>query len=62
MQRLLRSRRYYLLRESFTLGRVTGSHHVFVREDVTFIIPKHGKSVKTVFVKRVVEILEEETK
>lgn len=51
-----------LLREGFTLDRVTGSHHVFVREEVTFVIPKHGKSVKTVYVKRVIEILEKEIK
>ncbi|MBX3289478.1 MAG: type II toxin-antitoxin system HicA family toxin [Acidobacteria bacterium] len=50
-----------LLREGFSLDRITGSHHVFTRENVTFVIPKHGKQVKSVYVKRVIETLEEET-
>ncbi len=49
-----------LLREGFIVERTTGSHHVFVRENISFVIPRHGKRVKSVYAKRVIEMLEEE--
>lgn len=50
--------RTLLLREGFRLDRVTGSHHIFKNSDVTFVIPVHAKRVKSVYVKRVVELVE----
>lgn len=51
-----------LLAEGFVLDRTTGSHHIFRREFITFVIPVHGKGVKAVYVKRLIEILEESEK
>ncbi len=45
--------------EGFSLDRITGSHHIFVRGEVTFVIPRHGKLVKSVCTKRVIEPLRE---
>jgi predicted RNA binding protein YcfA (HicA-like mRNA interferase family) len=44
--------------EEFELDRITGSHHVFRRDDIVFVIPVHHNRVKSVYVKRVVEIIE----
>ncbi len=49
-----------LLSEDFVLDRVAGSHHVFKKGSVTFVIPVHKNRVKTVYVKRVIELIEEE--
>ena len=51
-----------LLNEGFELDRVTGSHHVFKKKDITFVIPVHGKKVKAVYVKRALELIGEEGK
>jgi len=51
--------RTLLLREGFRLDRVTGSHHIFKKSDVTFVIPVHANRVKSVYVKRVVELVEQ---
>lgn len=48
-----------LIGEGFVLDRVSGSHHVYCREAVTFVIPVHGKRVKSVYVRRLIEIIEE---
>ncbi len=48
-----------LLGEGFVLDRVAGSHHVYCRGPVTFVIPVHNKRVKTVYLKRLFEIIEE---
>ena len=40
--------RKLLEQEEFTLERVTGSHHVFKKDSVTFVIPVHNNKVKTV--------------
>lgn len=45
--------------EAFILKRVTGSHHVFQKADIVFIVPVHQNRVKAVYVKRVIEIIEE---
>ncbi|WP_035994640.1 type II toxin-antitoxin system HicA family toxin [Leptolyngbya sp. KIOST-1] len=34
--------------EGFTLDRVTGSHHIFLKDDITFVVPVHNNKVKTV--------------
>jgi predicted RNA binding protein YcfA (HicA-like mRNA interferase family) len=44
------------------LDRITGSHHVFKKKDIIFVIPVHGKKVKTVYVKRALELIGEEEK
>lgn len=49
-----------LLNSGFVLDRISGSHHIFKRDAVTFVIPTHGNKVKAVYVKRVIEILENE--
>ena len=48
-----------LVTEGFTLVRIAGSHHIFKKGGVTFVIPSHRNKVKEVYVKRVIEILEE---
>jgi predicted RNA binding protein YcfA (HicA-like mRNA interferase family) len=44
--------------KGFTLNRVTGSHHVFQKNETIFVIPVHKNRVKTVYVKRVIELIE----
>lgn len=51
--------RKLLEQENFTLERITGSHHVFKRETTIFVVPVHKNKVKAVYVKRVIEIIEE---
>ena len=51
--------RSLLLQEGFQLDRITGSHHIFKRAAVTFVIPVHNHRVKTVYVKRVIELIEQ---
>ena len=41
----------------FELTRVKGSHHVFNRDDVTFVVPVHKNRVKEVYVKRVLSLI-----
>ncbi len=45
--------------ESFYIDRVTGSHHVFRKGDIIFVVPVHNNRVKLVYVKRLIEIIEE---
>ncbi len=45
--------------EGFQLDRVSGSHHVFKRDQVIFVVPVHKKRVKSVYVKRAVAIVED---
>ena len=45
--------------EGFVLDRITGSHHIFLKDDITFVIPVHNNKVKTVYVKRVIELIEQ---
>ncbi|MEO7659838.1 MAG: type II toxin-antitoxin system HicA family toxin [Pyrinomonadaceae bacterium] len=51
--------RKLLEEQSFRLERVTGSHHVFRKHDTIFVVPVHRNRVKSVYVKRVIEIIEE---
>ena len=46
--------------EGFILDRITGSHHIFQKADVVFVIPVHRNRVKSVYVRRVIELIEEE--
>ena len=45
--------------EGFKLDRVTGSHHVFKKAATTFVIPVHSNRVKSVYVKRVIALIEQ---
>lgn len=45
--------------EGFKLDRVTGSHHVFKKASTTFVIPVHSNRVKSVYVKRVIALIEQ---
>ena len=45
--------------EGFYLDRVTGSHHVFKKSGITFVIPVHANRVKSVYVKRVIALIEQ---
>ena len=46
--------------EGFNLDRITGSHHIFKRDEIVLVIPVHNNRVKSVYVKRVVELIEVE--
>lgn len=50
--------RKLLENSGFTLDRISGSHHVFRRADTIFAIPVHNNRVKTVYVKRVLELID----
>jgi predicted RNA binding protein YcfA (HicA-like mRNA interferase family) len=44
--------------EGYVLDRITGSHHIFKRNETIFVIPVHNKKVKAIYVRRVVELIE----
>jgi predicted RNA binding protein YcfA (HicA-like mRNA interferase family) len=46
--------------EGFDLDRITGSHHIFKRNEIVLVIPVHNNRVKSVYIKRVVELIEGE--
>lgn len=46
--------------EGFILDRISGSHHIFQKADIIFVIPVHRNRVKSVYVKRVIELIEGE--
>lgn len=50
--------RKLLIDEGFILERISGSHHIFKKDDLIFVILSHHKKVKTIYVKRVIEIIE----
>ena len=49
--------RTLLFYEGFELERVTGSHHVFKKGFVRFVIPVHANRVKSVYVRRVIALI-----
>lgn len=51
--------RTLLEQEGFLLDRITGSHHIFTKNAVTFVIPVHNNKVKIIYVKRVIELIEQ---
>lgn len=51
--------RKLLENSGFSLERISGSHHVFQRGGVIFPVPVHNNRVKIVYVKRLIEIIEE---
>ena len=54
-----RDLRMLLLNEGFELDRVRGSHHIFIRTDLTFVIPVHANRVKSVYVRRAIKLINE---
>lgn len=52
-----------LLRFGFILARVSGSHHIYEYEEgdtwKQVIVPLHGRKVKKIYVKKVVEALDD---
>lgn len=48
-----------LEQEGFMLDRITGSHHVFTQNEITFVVPVHNNKVKMIYVKRVIELIEQ---
>lgn len=51
--------RTLLFYEGFELERVTGSHHVFKKAGVRFVIPVHANRVKSVYVRRVIALIQQ---
>jgi predicted RNA binding protein YcfA (HicA-like mRNA interferase family) len=51
--------RQLLKDENFVLERISGSHHIFRKDKYIFVIPTHNNRVKSIYVRRVVELLEE---
>ena len=45
--------------EGFKLERITGSHHIFKRGELRFVIPVHANRVKSVYVKRAIKLIEQ---
>jgi hypothetical protein len=45
--------------EGFYLDTVTERHHVFIYAETTFVIPVHHTKVKTIYVQKVLELIEE---
>jgi predicted RNA binding protein YcfA (HicA-like mRNA interferase family) len=45
--------------EGFNLDRITGSHHIFKKDEITFVIPVHKNRVKSVYVRRVIDLINE---
>jgi len=48
-----------LVGAGFVLDRISGSHHIFKKGTTKFVLPVHKNRVKSVYVKRVIEIIEE---
>ncbi|MFN9617203.1 MAG: type II toxin-antitoxin system HicA family toxin [Dolichospermum sp.] len=46
--------------DNFVLDRITSSHHIFIKGDIILVIPVHNNRVKSVYVKRVLELIEGE--
>ena len=51
-----------LLYEGWALDKIKGSHHIFIKDDLTLVIPMHHGLVKGVYIKRAVIELELEEK
>ena len=47
-----------LIDQGFVLRGTRGSHHVIHRGSTIFVLPVHGKRVKTVYVKRLLPFLD----
>ena len=45
--------------EGFKLERIRGSHHIFSRPDMTIVIPVHANHVKSIYVRRVIALIQQ---
>ena len=45
--------------EGFYLDKVTDSHHIFIYAETIFAIPVHNDRVKTIYVEKVLELIEQ---
>jgi predicted RNA binding protein YcfA (HicA-like mRNA interferase family) len=45
--------------EGFYLDRAKGSHHVFKYAETSFVIPIHNNRVKAIYVRKVLELIEQ---
>ena len=45
--------------EGFYLDRVTGSHQIFIYAETIFAIPVHSNRVKTIYVEKVLALIEQ---
>ena len=45
--------------EGFYLDRITGSHHIFKYAETTFVIPVHNNRVKVIYIRKVLEFIEQ---
>uniref|UniRef100_B8HW06 YcfA family protein n=1 Tax=Cyanothece sp. (strain PCC 7425 / ATCC 29141) TaxID=395961 RepID=B8HW06_CYAP4 len=48
-----------LEQEEFVLDRVRGSHYIFTKNEMIFVVPVHNNKVKSIYVKRVIELIEQ---
>ncbi len=46
--------------EGYELDRILGSHHIFKKNETILVIPVHNNRVKSVYIRRIVEIIEED--
>lgn len=46
--------------EDFILDRISGSHYIFKKNELILVIPVHNNRVKSVYVRRVIELIEGE--
>jgi predicted RNA binding protein YcfA (HicA-like mRNA interferase family) len=46
--------------DGFFLDRISGSHHIFKKNELIFVLPVHNNRVKSVYVRRVIELIEGE--
>jgi predicted RNA binding protein YcfA (HicA-like mRNA interferase family) len=51
--------RTLLLQEGFSLHRISGSHYIFKKPGITLVIPVHANRVKSVYVKRMIQLINE---
>ena len=51
--------RTLLMYEDFQLERVTGSHHIFKKAGIRFVIPVHKNRVKLAYVRKVIKLIEQ---
>ncbi|MEN3328867.1 MAG: hypothetical protein V7638_3674 [Acidobacteriota bacterium] len=51
--------RTLLLQEGFKLDRISGSHYIFKKPGITFVMPVHRNRVKSVYVRRVIQLIKE---
>ena len=48
----------FLKEIGFEFKRTSGSHHIYSKDEITFVIPSHNNKVKEIYVKRVISLIE----